>query len=174
MNYFIIIIEIQCVHFTQGCLNTGSRLRSVSWSSKTELSSTSLALQDSTFFLEHCKPFILTLGKGSSKVLISKVMFVLFFFKKLYYLNSDWLELPREMNLYFKLMKVQTFTICLSFPCWNGIYIEQHYIVSSATIMLPFDITPVQLGSSLFVHQSHVWSQRKHRLVTYVIPVMSW
>jgi len=32
----------------------------------------------------------------------------------------------------------------------------------------------VQMASSLFAHQSHVWSQRKYRLITCVIPVMSW
>lgn len=127
------------------------KTRSVSWS-KTDLYSISLAPQDSFFFFfpEHCKPFILTLPKSGSKIRVSKFMlgfvwgfwcFVClgFFCENIFV--QVWLPGPAERDgSVFQSIEVQTFTVCLLFPCWNCTDIDQHYILSSATVLLPFNV----------------------------------
>lgn len=145
MNYFMTIIQIQCVHSIWTLLNTWLRLGTGSCACKTDLPS-----QTQLFIPEHSGPFISTLCYFQTYGIQINVwvwmvgcflstffvVWIFFFFKKIHSLKSDWLDLLREMSLYFRKTEIHTFTIYLLFPWWI-VFILNNTI--SVTILLLFD-----------------------------------
>lgn len=182
MNYFMTIIQIQCVHSIWTLLNTWLRLGTGSCACKTDLPS-----QTQLFIPEHSGPFISTLCYFQTYGIQINVWV---------WMVGCFLSTFFVVWIFFSLKKYIVSSL-IGWTCWErwvcisekqkfiplqfiSYFHDELYLYWTTLFQLPFYFFLIDhhenrlIGNSLFAHQYHVWSQSKHRLITHVIPVMSW